>query len=200
MGDRLVGWRKRQAGEYPVHQTALGKEDVPGGQEDDLEVRTQGHMLLVPHLQGALVGGDDLPVILARRQVCVIVQGLLIPENDGADSGDAGPDVVDALLHGKREVLEIDFHLGPGPDQGHVPDEDVDNLRQFVELGEAEELAHGRDPRVVAHRQGTRQHVGAVLQHGGELPDAEVPPAITYPALVVKDFPLCGEAEKEDDG
>lgn len=45
-------------------------------------------------------------------------------------------------------VLNDEGHFGAGADEGHVAFEDVEDLREFVEAGLAEEAAGGGDARI----------------------------------------------------
>ena len=74
------------------------------------------------------------------------------------------------------------------PDQVHVADENIEKLRQLVELGPAQELAQARNPRVTLDGQPRTHQVGAV-DHRPELVDEEGLTETTDAALAKEDRP-----------
>jgi hypothetical protein len=72
-------------------------------------------------------------------------------------------------------------------DDAHVALEDVQQLRQFVDAGTADDLADARDPIVVARRRARTCAVAVVNAHAAELHQAEHLVAATDPDLAEED-------------
>ena len=72
-------------------------------------------------------------------------------------------------LFGRHED-HVAHELRPGPDDGHVALEDVEEFGQFVEAGGAEELAVGVQPHVVGEQVALRV---TLVGHGAELDEPE---------------------------
>src|SRR5512138_1267256 len=92
--------------------------------------------------------------------------------------GDARLHAVAGGIGVHRLLVEPAGRLGRGrvgarADQGHVTLEDVDELRQLVEAGPAQEAPHPRHPVVVAPGQYLGVGVGQVVVHGAEFPALE---------------------------
>ena len=68
----------------------------------------------------------------------------------------------------------------PGPDYGHVALEDVEQFRQLVEAGGAEELAVGVQPHVVGEQVPL---CVTLVGHGAELDEPEYPFALARAGL-----------------
>ena len=78
--------------------------------------------------------------------------------------------------------------LRPGPDDAHVPGEDVPELRELVEVRAAEDSPDGRDAGIVVAREGRAVALG-IAAHRPELVDREPSPALAEPRLAVEDGP-----------
>src|SRR5580700_3870089 len=114
------------------------------------------------------------------------------PAVDLPESGHPGLDIQPAakFVAVKRGLCG---QRGPGPDQGHLAEYHVQELRELVQRSAAQEAADGRDPRVPAHLE---QHPVALVQreerllaqfrvgdHGAELQHRERLPILAHPGL-----------------
>ena len=72
----------------------------------------------------------------------------------------------------RRVALDVVGMLRPRADQAHLALDHVEQLRQLVELGPAQEAADARDPRIVAGGHRRALLVGA-RAHRAQLVDAE---------------------------
>ncbi len=84
---------------------------------------------------------------------------------------DAGPHGQDAGVFLREKIHEF-LHLRPGPDQGHVARDHIDQLRQFVQLVAAQEGPQWGDPIIVTGGDAGAAEVG-IGMHGAEFVDAE---------------------------
>ena len=84
------------------------------------------------------------------------------------------------------------------PDETHVTDEDVPELREFIQLGPAEDPSDASHPRSIAHIE--RAVVGITTDgHGPELEDLERASVSTDPRLPEEGAaPAGGRHEKGD--
>lgn len=190
------GW---QIGKEAVNKGGAGYHNRPDGEKEDLEIGEQGAMGEVPHFQFAFIGGDDRFIEFPDRHGGFRDPFFLIAKDDGPDTGDARYYCIDPGLDLGCIGLEVDFHLRSWPDEAHIAGQDIEELGKLVDLGDAQPLADGGDAGVVAQGEGACTHVGAVLEHGGELPDAKETVLITYPLLLVENLALTGEAKGQHD-
>ena len=66
-------------------------------------------------------------------------------------------------------VLVVRQGVGPGPDNGHAPLQDIEELRQLVEAGPTDESANGSDPGIILGSLGHAALMLLVHDHGTEL-------------------------------
>ena len=132
---------------------AFGQCDFPEGEEEDFHVEPDGE----------LAGVAEIP-----RDA--LAEGEVVAPADLGQAGDAG---ADAHAQGAGDAVEGGHLLRnprAGADEGHVALEDVEQLRQFIERGGAQELAHEGGAFLI------RQEIAfriASIGHGAELDDME---------------------------
>ena len=133
----------------------------------------------------------DAELVLHHHVAVVLlgVRGLLqklvlVAVADGGHVGDTGTDIQDMQLLGSVEV-DILPDLGPRTDQAHVPDENIDKLRKFVQLVLADEIAGAGHPRIMS-ADGDKPLFVRAHPHRAELEQAEVLIAAPYPDLTVE--------------
>ena len=136
-------WPLRQIPKQMIRQIALWKKDDPSGEEDDFQVGEKGNVFLVPKFESAFVGGDDPLIISVRVFAAVRYQLLFVPEYDGAYAGDTGPDIINLGLNYFRISRKSAVNQWTGTDYTQVPFEDINYLRQFIELGFSEKTTQG---------------------------------------------------------
>ena len=90
--------------------------------------------------------------------------------------------------------------MGSRTDEAHVPGEDVEQLRQFVDRGAPQELADAGHPRVVLGRLLRAIEVRQVGPHGAELVDREDPAVPPAPRLPEEHRPLGVEPDGQRHG
>ncbi len=108
-------------------------------------------------------------------------------------------------------MLDLRLHDGARPDQGHFATEDIEELRQFVQRGLAQQASERRDARVVpkfevlaillrahrvVHEKLLEPRVG-VRVHGAELPDFERLAVESETLRPVENRPLPGQHDQE---
>ena len=106
-------------------------------------------------------------------------------------AGDTGLDAVAHRVIGNLggELLDEVGPLGARADQAHVAAEHVEELRQFVDAQQPDDVAHPGDPAVVGRgplRLAVFLGIGA---HAAELGDLEVLAVVAHPLLAVEDRP-----------
>ena len=97
---------------------------------------------------------------------------ILVAVADGGHVGDTGADIQDAQLFRGVEV-NVFPDLGPGTHQAHVPDENIDELRQLVQLVLADVIAGTGHPRVMS-ADGDKPFLVRAHPHRAELEQAEI--------------------------
>ena len=113
---------------------------------------------------------------------------VLVDVADGGVVGEAGTHAEHAHLLGGVHV-DVFADFGAWSYDAHLPFEDVEELRDLVDLEPAQECAHTGDARVVgAH--GDQTAVVGLLIHGPELVELEIHIAASHSRLFVKHFPL----------
>ena len=151
--------------------------------EDDFKVfdeRVVGNVLEV-----------DAELVL-HHYVAVVLLGVggllqkfvLVAVADGGHVGDTGTDIQDALLFRGVEI-NVFPDLGPRTHQAHVPDENVDELREFIQLILTDIIAGTGNPRVMS-ADGDKPLLVRTHPHRAELEQAKILFATTYPYLTVE--------------
>lgn len=111
--------------------------------------------------------GDVLDVLQIEVNLCFPSDGVASANlSKSAESLTYG--VAFALFGGHEN--HVTHELGSRPDYGHVALEDVEEFREFVEAGAAEELAVGVQPHVVGEQVPLRV---TLVGHGAELDKIE---------------------------
>ena len=153
------------------------------GHEDDFKVfdeRVAGNVLEV---DAELVLHHYVAVVLLW--IGSLLQKLvLVAVADGGHVGDAGADIQDVHLFRGVEV-NVFPDLRSGTHQAHVPDENVDELRQLVQLVLTDPVAGTGHPRVMS-ADGDKPLLVRAHPHRAELEQAEILVATTYPYLPVE--------------
>lgn len=155
------------------------------GHEDDFKVfdeRVAGNVLEV-----------DAELVL-HHYVAVVLLGLggllqkfiLVAVADGGHVGDTGADIQDVQLLRGVEV-NVFPDLGPRTNQAHVPDENVDELREFIQLIFTDIIAGTGHPRVMS-ADGDKPFLVRAHPHRAELEQAEILAVSSYSGLPVKDW------------
>src|SRR5437762_2500379 len=146
------------------------------GPHHDLEVLPQRVSTHVLELQTELLRSNPLHVYLLR---------LLVPsENLSLVANPQCRPVRDARAHREDRFLllgeerDVLRHLGPRAHDAHLARQDVDELRQFVEVEAPYDPAHPRDARVVVRGGDHAAPLLSVDDHGAELirPERSVVP------------------------
>ncbi len=136
---------------------AQAREEGDGRPEDDVDIGEEVAVADVELIEPQLGGQDGLEVLLVG--VCVFGEDFFfVAVEDGGGGGDAGADGEDELVHGGFPGAGDGGIFGAGPDEGHLPDEDVPELGEFVEFGITQVFAEGGDAFVAC-----RGDFGAVV-------------------------------------
>src|SRR5215510_16559250 len=85
------------------------------------------------------------------------------------------------------QLLDEERAFGARPDEAHLAAQDIDELRNLVQAGFANESADTGDARVAVLRPLRPAVFFGVLQHRAELDDLEDAPIFAYPFLRIKD-------------
>lgn len=150
----------------------------------------------------------DEAVVLDVHEVVdelIVGRGVVLGEDLG-EAGDAGLDVVAVGVLGVSlgELVDEIRALGPRADEAHVADEDVPNLRQFVEACRADEGSDFRDARVVVGRELRAGVFFGVDAHGAEFIDLIILAEAANADLAVERrtavFHLDGDGNESHDG
>lgn len=182
-----------------VRELAMVEEDHPSSKEDEQQVGEDRGVALVPHFEGTLVGGDVGFVKFIRFHSGFGDEFFLVAEDDGADAGDAGLLFVYFITDIFGVSVEDTVDEGAGADDAHFAGKNVEDLRQLVDLGLAEEAAQGHQTGVVAQGNIAGADIRAVLEHGGELPDKKMLVFVADALLPVPHFPFAGEPQQGDE-
>ena len=174
-----------------------------GAQREAQHAQVAGHRRVVHIVERiAQLGRQDDVDILALGVAGAREQGVLVAVAQRGEVGDARAHAEHALARRGRIVLDVARHLGPRPDQAHAAAQHVDQLRQFVELGAAQQRAHAGDARIAGHgelragRSRQSRHSGRVV-HRAELEDAKRLPITAYTHLTEKHRPLRIEPDQQ---
>ena len=132
---------------FEVHP--LAEQDGPDGARDDAQIEPEAGVLDVPEIERQLLRGLELVAAVDLR-----------PAGDARARGRAAGEVLRQVARQERS----------GADQRHVADQDVDQLRQLVQPGAAQEPAEARGPLRIRQRR-----AGGVVgePHGPELVEGE---------------------------
>jgi hypothetical protein len=188
----LDGDSRRSECETAVGATALLRAtsgQAADGQKEDDDVGHHAHFFDVEEIVGEL-----LPNVADRRIVAVV---------DLRESGNAGFDEESLLVSRDHflELLDEDGPFGPRSDEAHVAHQDVDQLRNFVEVRFAEDTADDRDARIVVARPDRSGLALGMLHHRADFEDREDATVFSDSLLAME----CGTARREfhedaDDG
>lgn len=192
------------AGEEPAFGDAALPEERDEGQErpgQNVEVLEQGAVADVEQVETEFVGQD-----VAQVGVHDVVGGEQIffaAVKHAGGTGDAradGKDLAAGLLGPGCDDLRV---FGTGTNQAHLADQDVPELRQFVEFGVAQPPAQGGDPFVVFGGDARAGRAARVFVHRAELEDlefhaiaADAPSAVEHRA---RPLPLKGGGDDAED-
>lgn len=139
--------------------------------EDNLKVFDERMVGNVLEVNAELVLHHDVTVVLLG--VGGLLQKLiLVAVADGGHVGDTGADIQDAQLFRGVEV-DVLPDLGSGTHQAHVPDENVDELREFIQLILTDIIAGTGHPRVMS-ADGDKPLLVRAHPHRAELEQAEI--------------------------
>ena len=139
-------------------------------------------------IDAQLVGHEDLDVVFVGVG-CLCQQLVLVAVAYRRHIGDARTHVQDVQLL-RRVHIDVFPYLGARSHETHVADEDVDQLRQFVELVFAYEVPRPCNTRVVSAYRNQSLPVCSHT-HRAELVQPEIPIVASHPCLPVKDG-ACG--------
>src|SRR5207245_11582290 len=132
-----------------------------------------------------------------------VMEVVIDPRNSWPELGRASPAAVDLREPGdarpRRMALEIVWHevfvrqvhgqhsrhMRPRPDQRHIALDHVEQLRDFIEAGSAQNSAHRRHARVTLDGLPYAAHVAGIVAHGAELVDLEA--AVSIAVAVLKE-------------
>ncbi len=181
---------------------AQAREEGDGRPEDDVDIGEEVAVADVELVEAQLGGQDGLEVLLVG--VGVIAEDFFfVAVEDGGGGGDAGADGEDEVADGRIPLRCDGGIFGAGTDEGHIANEDVPELGEFIEFGMAQELSEGGDALVAGG--GDAGAVVAVFGfvHGAELENAEGFAVTAGAGPAVEDgaggvvFEADGDVEKE---
>src|SRR5262249_18311987 len=102
------------------------------------------------------------------------------------------------------ELLDKIRALGARPDKAHLAAQNVDELRDLVDAGPADEISYPGDTRIAFLRPLRRAILLGVLPHRTELDDLECAPVLAHSLLRIKDrsrrFEFDGESDDNRNG
>ena len=103
---------------------AIAAKDLVDGVEENLDVEGEGETLLIAQVVGnSLAEGE-------------VVSALYLSQ-----TGDAGANAHAVTPHADGECFHLLRHPGTRADEAHVPHEHVEELRQFIQRGAAQDFA-----------------------------------------------------------
>ena len=97
------------------------------------------------------------------------------------------------------EALRQRRALGARPHQTHLALEDIDDLRQLVEMEPAQQPSHRRHPRLPPGRPDRPRAVLGAHDHGAELDDAKDAPVAAQTRLAVQDGAAVLDPDRQRD-
>jgi hypothetical protein len=179
-----VGFEGASGGEAIAAGAGAGEEGEEG-EEDDAEVEAQGPVADVEHI-----------VLEAFSE-----GGLSAEAVDLCPSGESGLGVVSEHVSWDvgAETFDEFRAFRAWTDEGHLAEEDVEELGEFVEAGFAEESSDGGGSRVVVGGPDGAGVIFGVWDHGSEFEDADAAAANAGADLGVEDGAIAGEFDEEGD-
>ena len=137
---------------------------------------------------------DDLVAELVARLRPVAAAEL-------GESRGARPDLKPPSIAGDLalELLEEDRPDGPRPDQAHVALDDVEELRQLIELPLLEELADRRIDRIPFREETRADLLLGIHLERAELVDVEDALVLAHPLPAIEDGAAAAELDAEGD-
>ena len=157
-------------------------------------------MVQVPHFKCALVWRDYFGVGLVDVHAFLHAlgkNGFLVAEDDGANACESGLDGVYPCLDFFGIRVEGLVHQRAWADNRHIAKEDVENLRQLVDLRLSEDAPHRQDAGVAMRGVESTSHVGAVAEHRGELQDLEMLVLVADAVLSIENVMLASAFEDD---
>ena len=97
------------------------------------------------------------------------------------------------------ELIEEDRPDGPRPDQAHVALDDVEELRQLIELPLLEELADRRIDRIPFREEARADLLLGIHLECAELEDVEDALVLAHPLPAIEDGAAAAELDAEGD-
>ena len=94
------------------------------------------------------------------------------------------------------ELLHIDWPLRTRPHQAHFAEENIDQLRKFIDIGAPDECAQLRAPRIVLYRPARAGPFG-VLAHRAKLQDLERFGIQPHPFMRIEDRPRAVQLDQQ---
>ena len=153
------------------------------GHEDDFKVFDERMVGNVLEVDAELVLHHYIAVVLLGVGG-LLQKFVLVAVADGSHVSDAGTDIQDVHLFRGVEV-DVLPNLWSGTDQAHVPDENVDELRQLVQLVLTDIIAGTGHPRVMS-ADGDKPLLVRTHPHRAELEQTEILVATAHPYLPVE--------------
>src|SRR5690606_22604527 len=162
---------RRLAADSP--RTASEKHDLDGLQQDQ-EIEQQAMVLDVEQV--------ELQLLVCVCGGCAIGIAELRPPGQARLHRVAHAVVADFVV----ELVDKLRALGPRADKAHVAGQHVEQLRQFVQAGLADEAAHTGGPVIVAARPLRNAILLGIGAHAAELRQLEAAAALAHPDLPVQ--------------
>ena len=153
-------------------------QNLDNRKEEDLDIEPDAPVVYLPDV--------ELELLFPTEAVAAA---------DLRPAGDAGLDFVPPGLLGGVAV-EVFHEERPRADEAHLPAQDVDELRQLVEAGPAEEPAQAGEAFLVRKKAA---FFIPVLGHGAEFKHDKGFAVQTGPHLAESTRPAHGEADKKGD-
>lgn len=168
---RLPGDRESFREKQRADPAGIQVRHFQSGADDDAEIEPGGFSL-------------DVELIVAEFEAD-IVERLVSTGADLSQSRHAGEDCESIEIVGdfREETFDNFRTFGARSDERHFSVEDIEDLRQFIEMGSAEESSQGSDPGIVSRRPDGSCSRFAVPGHGANLMDAKISSAETGPVL-----------------
>src|SRR5690242_8212734 len=98
-----------------------------------------------------------------------------------------------------RKYIKVLWNLRAWPHKRHVAQENIKQLRYFIQFGLAQEASKRKHAGIVFQGYESGTHLGAVLHHCCELVDPKSATTFAYTGLNVKYLMLAGQLQDEHD-
>ena len=157
------------------------------GLEDELNVIPERSMFYILQIEADLLLHNHVDIVILRI-LSLLHQLILIAKLDRSRIRNTWTHIQHMHLL-RRPVVHVVTHLWTRPHQTHVPNEDINQLRQLIQLILADVIPRTRHARITPTNRHQRTLVAAYT-HTAELEDTEIPVPAPHTHLAVKHRPL----------